>query len=203
MQPTDILAQEHRIIEQVLCCLEKLVERSLQARRLDGLAAREAVDFFRFFADRCHHGKEEKHLFPMLEAKGLPRHGGPTGVMLYEHEAGRAHVRGMDESIEAASRGNLDALQQFVSHARDYIQLLRAHIHKEDHCLFAMANQVLSDADQRSLMESFELVESEHAGEATHEKYIAIANDLADRFGVPRAQIETEEGATRWACSHV
>mgnify|MGYP000753666721 CR=1 FL=1 len=44
----------------------------------------EAVDFFRMFADRCHHAKEENHLFPAMEAKGMPREGGPTGVMLYE-----------------------------------------------------------------------------------------------------------------------
>ena len=41
----------------------------------------------------------------MMEAKGFPREGGPTGVMLHEHELGRAHVRGMDEAIELAAAG--------------------------------------------------------------------------------------------------
>ena len=44
------------------------------------------VDCVQGYVDRCHNQKEERHLFPRLEAKGMPRHGGPLGVMLQEHE---------------------------------------------------------------------------------------------------------------------
>jgi len=47
------------------------------------------VDYLHY-VDRCHNHKEELHLFPKLEAKGMPRHGGPLGVMLQEHERGAA-----------------------------------------------------------------------------------------------------------------
>ena len=72
MQPTEILIHEHRIIEQVLACLERITEKFTLAGRLDPQPARDAVAFFRNFADRCHHGKEEAHLFPAMEAAGLP-----------------------------------------------------------------------------------------------------------------------------------
>jgi hemerythrin-like domain-containing protein len=84
MRATEILTHEHRVIEQVLGCLEAMGAEARAAGRLDGAAAQDAVAFFRNFADRCHHGKEEVHLFPALEAKGFPRDGGPTGVMLDE-----------------------------------------------------------------------------------------------------------------------
>ena len=64
MKPTDLLSNEHRVIEQVLDCLEKMVARSAEHQQLEEEPARQAVDFFRNFADRCHHGKEEAHLFP-------------------------------------------------------------------------------------------------------------------------------------------
>ena len=51
-----------------------------------------AVDFIRNFADRTHHGKEEDNLFPALEQHGMPRQGGPVGVMLDEHDQGRGLV---------------------------------------------------------------------------------------------------------------
>ncbi len=70
MTPTEILSGEHRVIEQVLDCLEKMIQQSVGDGRLNGHAARQAVDFFRGFADRCHHGKEETHLFPAMESKG-------------------------------------------------------------------------------------------------------------------------------------
>ena len=73
MKPTEILSNEHRVIEQVLAALEAIVRDAKSAARLDEPSARDAVAFFRNFADRCHHGKEEVHLFPALEAKGFPR----------------------------------------------------------------------------------------------------------------------------------
>lgn len=187
MKPTEILASEHRVIEQVLDCLERMVQRAAAAGALEKQPAEEAIEFFRNFADRCHYGKEETHLFPALEAKGFPRDAGPTGVMLREHELGRAHVRAMAEAIDAAAAGDRAALDRFADHARSYIALLREHIRKEDHCLFTMADQAFSQEDQARLLGAFQKVESEEMGEGTHERYLKIAHDLADRYGVAHA----------------
>jgi hemerythrin-like domain-containing protein len=187
MKPTDILTDEHRVIEQVLECLGKIVERSESDGKLDGQSARDAVSFLRSFADRCHHAKEEDHLFPAMEARGLPREGGPTGVMIYEHEQARHRIRKMDENIEAASQGDPAALRKFTHHARAYCNLLWNHIEKEDQCLYTMANQAFTDDDQRQLLLAFQKVEAEEIGAGVHEKYVSIANGLADRFNVPRA----------------
>ncbi len=67
MSTTQVLQDEHRIIERVLDCLERLAERCRAEGRLDAGPARDAIEFFRGFADRAHHGKEENHLFPMAE----------------------------------------------------------------------------------------------------------------------------------------
>lgn len=202
MRPTDILMNEHRVIEQVLHCLERIVEESERTGRLDKASATDAVAFFRGFADRCHHGKEEAQLFPMMEARGFPRNGGPTGVMLAEHEQGRLCVRGMDAQIESASGGDAAAIARFGQHARAFIAMLRDHIRKEDECLFAMANHALSEADQQTLLEAFERVEAEEMGLGTHERFLRVADDLAARYGVPKAQLRTCEGQSGFACHH-
>ena len=199
MKPTEILSGEHRIIEQVLDCLEKMAQNCAAEGRLDKTSAEQALDFFRNFADRCHHGKEETHLFPAMEAKGFPRQGGPTGVMLDEHEQGRAHVRGMAEAIDGAAAGESEAVARFVAHAQGYVGLLREHIEKEDHCLFAMANQALTEDDQQRLLEAFENVEHEHVGLGVHEKFLTVADELADRFGVKRA---AGTGSLSCGCRH-
>ncbi len=202
MRPTDILSHEHRVIEQVLDCLEKMIHPGESDGRLPGQPARDAIAFFRMFADRCHHGKEEAHFFPAMEAKGFPRETGPTGVMFREHDQGRAHVRAMDEAVEAAAGGDAAALKQFVHHGRGYIGLLREHIEKEDHCLYSMANQAFSEEDQHALLAAFEKVESEEMGTGTHETYLAIANELADQFGVPRAEVGATAEQGGWSCGH-
>jgi hemerythrin-like domain-containing protein len=187
MKPTDILSDEHRVIEQVLACLERIAADCQAAGRLDGISAEQAVDFFRNFADRCHHGKEEAHLFPAMEAKGFPRDGGPTGVMLHEHDQGRAYVRGMAQAIVGAAAGQREAIARFVENARDYIALLAEHIQKEDHCLFAMADQAFTSDDQARLLDVFHRVEHEEMGAGAHEKYVTLADELAARWGVPVA----------------
>jgi hemerythrin-like domain-containing protein len=193
MKGTEILMDEHRVIEQVLNCLEKLADRCEAGEKLDGRSALEALEFFRNFADRCHHGKEEGHLFPLLEARGLRRQGGPTGVMLHEHEEGRGLVTAMARAVEH------DRPHEFVRHARAYVGLLREHIRKEDHCLFPMAASLLSGTDAESLGERFEHVEHAEMGEGAHERYLRLANDLADRLEVNRAQVSSSCGC---ACSH-
>jgi len=187
MKPTEILSSEHRVIEQVLDCLERIAETCLNDGRLDKTSAGQSLEFFRNFADRCHHGKEETHLFPAMEAKGFPRDGGPTGVMLYEHDQGRAFIRAMAAATESAAAGDAEAINRFVAAAQGYVALLRQHIEKEDHCLFAMADRAFTAEDQQRLLEAFERVEREHIGAGTHEKYLRAADELAKRYGVPSA----------------
>ena len=189
MKPTKILTDEHRVIEVVLDVLERITDQAKNESRLDRESAEQAVDFIRHFADECHHGKEETHLFTAMVKKGLPREGGPVGQMVHEHEQGRAFVRGMAENIAAASTGDAEALRAYSASAHGYVQLLRAHIQKEDRILFPLADRVFDETDQETLLANFAKVESEHMGEGTHDKYLRIAEALADRYGVPREKI--------------
>lgn len=164
--PTAMLRAEHEVILRALALLERL-GRALEAgKAVDPKLRAWLVDFFRTFADRCHHGKEEQHLFPLLERHGLPRAGGPVGVMLMEHEEGRALVRAIAETDGPKAA---DAV-------RRYVALLRAHIDKENGVLFPLADQILPPGEQRGLAEAFEAVEREVAGPAVHER---IMTELA------------------------
>jgi hemerythrin-like domain-containing protein len=46
-----------------------------------------------------------------------------------------------------------------------------------------MANHVLSEADQQELLAKFEGVE-ESMGEGTHERYVALVEELEAQFGL-------------------
>ncbi len=183
MQPTEVLTREHRVIEQVLGCLLKLADHAERDKRLDDEAARQAIDFLRGYADAWHHGKEEERLFPMMEARGIDPGAGPTGVMRAEHKLGRRHIGEMERSIDGAAGGQTADLQRFVDNARAYVVLLRQHIDKEDHCLFPIADRVLSDDDRRELGRQFDQAEREGGGSATTRRFLAIAESLAQRLG--------------------
>ena len=189
MQPTQILKAEHRVIETVIDCLERMTAQAQQSGKLDKVSAEQAIDFIRQFADGCHHAKEEDRLFPAMEAKGMPRQGGPIGVMLTEHEHGRAFVRGMVEHLEKASTGDSAALTHFAQNALGYAGLLRQHIQKEDQILFPMADRMMSADDESVLLTQFEQAEAE-VGEGTHERLLKIAESLAKQYGVSTEHLD-------------
>lgn len=200
MRATEILRNEHRVIEQVLDCLQALVQQADATGALDAPAARATVHFFRHFADGCHHAKEELHLFRLMEERGFEPQFGPTGVMRSEHEQGRVLLGGMESSIDGAAAGDAGALASFARHAHVYLRLLREHIRKEDHCLFPLAERSLSDHDQAALLGHFESVEHEDVGDGIHEQFLELADRLARKFGVDAIPAAQTCGAC--ACGH-
>ncbi|HEY1340204.1 MAG TPA: hemerythrin domain-containing protein [Bryobacteraceae bacterium] len=158
MHPTDILSQEHRRIEARLDALEREIAAAERGGPFRRVFFEEALDFFRDFADGLHHAKEENLLFPRMAERGVPVEGGPIGVMLSEHEQGRAYLRAVRENLDAAERGDRTALRQVFGNAAGYIGLLRAHIQKEDNILFRIARMALSPADVAELEERFAAV---------------------------------------------
>jgi hemerythrin-like domain-containing protein len=172
---SDVLKHEHRLIEKVLAVLESFAEDPA-AGSFD--AWEKTLEFIREFADRCHHLKEERILFPALESHGISTAGGPLGVMLEEHEQGRAHVGAMREALERWANGEEAAKAVMSENASAYLRLLREHIRKEDDVLFVMADEALTDAEQKKLVDEFEKHELEEMGAGIHEKYSAIAREL-------------------------
>lgn len=184
MRPTEVLSAEHRVIEQVLGSLEVLAKEAGQTQRLDRDMASKAVQFLRLFADKCHHAKEEGHLFKKLVEKGMPANVGPVGVMLAEHEMGRALIRRMDKAAADWQDGSAEILSEFIGVAREYVSLLRAHIMKEDNILFPMAAGMLSDIEQDALLEAFYKTEHVDMPAGVHEDMVAIAEVLVVRYKV-------------------
>lgn len=84
-------------MRQVLEDMSRRVKTVDQIHSVDITAI---IDFLKLFADKCHHGKEEGILFPVLEAAGIQKHDGPIGVMLVEHPAGRGYIKQMQESAD-------------------------------------------------------------------------------------------------------
>lgn len=169
--PTGMLREEHEVILRALALLEGLGQRLESGEPVDRDGLAWLREFFSTFADRCHHGKEEQHLFPALERHGVPVEGGPLGVMLHEHEEGRALLRTMAQGNNRQTAGAI----------RGYATLLRAHIEKENGVLFPLAERVLPDEEQRGLVHAFEAVEQAVGGPGLHERLLSELSRLEER----------------------
>jgi hemerythrin-like domain-containing protein len=75
-KPTEVLEREHHYIQQVVASLMLLAEELEKGEAVPAETLADTMEFLRTFADRCHHGKEEAFLFPLLDqrraAPGLP-----------------------------------------------------------------------------------------------------------------------------------
>jgi hemerythrin-like domain-containing protein len=67
-----ILMKEHRLIERVLGSLETFLDQ-LSADERNRADLKNFAEFFREFADRCHHGKEEDRLFVSMTDYGFSK----------------------------------------------------------------------------------------------------------------------------------
>ena len=176
MKATDILMEEHRVIERALASLETAANRLSAGQVIPMDFFLKAADFIKGFADGCHHKKEEGILFVAMDANGMAQDAEPISIFLEEHEEGRRLTRSMREVAERVQRGDTTALSQVIQNALDYVALLREHIQKEDHMLFPMADDVIPVGQHQQLMTEFNRIEHE---EDVHEKYLRIADELA------------------------
>jgi hemerythrin-like domain-containing protein len=178
--PVQVLKDEHRVIERVLSAME----RKLAGEPLDADFFTQAIDFLRNFADGCHHHKEEQQLFPVLKQVGVPEKDGPIACMLAEHDEGRRLIQKMVRELPAATHDHA-ALLVFRTAVIHYIELLRAHIWKEDNVLFALADRLLDPHARGHIHQSFDAFEHAHERDGEHGKYLQLAGDLyRSAFGV-------------------
>lgn len=172
------LKKEHVSIETMLRILEAVCGKLTAGQKADPEHLSQILDFFHTFADKCHHGKEEEIFFPSLEMAGIPREGGPIGVMLQEHDRLRGFMAGFSGAVGRYRAGESDAGTEIVRHAADYTTMLRQHIEKENEVLFKMAETQLSPEEEKEIMERFDRMESEKLGEGTHEKLHTLLEHL-------------------------
>jgi len=187
MKSTNILVNEHRIIEQVLNCLERMIERCRTEDRLEERPARDAIAFFFEFAESSHLAKEEAILFPLVAGTKCPQGCRPAELMARENAHGHAHLEAIAGAIEGAAAGDKDAVRRFIEHGEAYIALLLRYVENEENWLFPHANRLLDEDAERRLAGQFHEAESDKACGHTPKQYVAIANRLADHFGVSRA----------------
>jgi len=155
MTPTQVMETEHRLIETVVKALGGVAAALEKGQPADAAMLATAVEFFRVYADKLHHGKEETLFFPMLVKRGVPPQGCPIGGLNHEHEKGRELVLALAERAPAFGQGKPGSREALLETLRGIVDLYQNHIWKEDAMVFPMADKVLSPADHTELSERF------------------------------------------------
>ena len=175
MIPIGPLMREHRLIEQMVDLIKQELDRISQGNQVDTAFINAATDFFRTYADRTHHGKEEDILFRDLTDKTLtPEHHKTMQELLDEHVLARKTVSGLVAVKEDYLQGNPSSLENIIDSMKTLVNLYPAHIEKEDKHFFYPCMQYFSKQEQDKMLQEF----WEFDQKMIHEKYQRVVENL-------------------------
>jgi hypothetical protein len=177
---SDLLMIDHQTTEKVF----EAVERALSGPGAPppGLL-RDAAQYLREYVDGCHNKKEENHLFPLIEQRGIPRHGGPLAVMLSEHDQNRSLLPRFVDLVDEYVSGNPGSLGELRTVFDEYASLMKNHFWKENDILYPMARRVMSEADGQAVIDGIVATEAS-VGPDTRARYDALAERIITGGGV-------------------
>jgi hemerythrin-like domain-containing protein len=192
------MMEEHELIVRVLASLQAMAAGLDAGKDIPRQDIANFATFFREFADRCHHGKEEDRLFVKMVEAGFPREYGPIGVMLSEHDAGRAEVRGLAEVGSGSGPLKAEEKAQAIACSRQFVPLLYAHIQKENNVLYPMAQQALPPGELAALDEACAAFDREVLGPEEVARLKQLAATLTQKYPA-----RVEDVAAHSACCGV
>jgi hemerythrin-like domain-containing protein len=143
------LRREHEIILRALIVLERAGRRWVARQPVDEAVLNDVVALLRRFAEQCHHGKEENHLFPSMKAKGIAAEG-EIGRLLAAHSEEHDYLGTLSGYASGAERAAAALL---------YVRVMRQHIEAENTAIFPVADRLFTSDEQAALARSYREME--------------------------------------------
>ena len=174
MTGIELLKNEHDVILKFTAHLRKMCCGILAGNEVDCDAFLACVEFGRNYADKHHHGKEERVLFRiMLEKMGQTAEKIIKNGMLVEHDLGRFHIMELERAIaEYRETQSIEIKLDIIANAAGYAALLKRHIEKENTVVFEFALRTFSERDRKILDDETALFEAEAEVRENPEKYL-------------------------------
>ena len=178
MNGIELLVEEHKNIVLFTELLKKISCDILEGNEVDIKKLRECVDFGRNYADKHHHGKEEKILFRiMLEKLGPLADKLIRSGMNVEHDLGRYFTGELVKALDLYEKEPTTQVKlAIITNASAYADLLIRHAGKEDEVVFTFAARTLSEEDKKQVDEESELFEEAARKLGTQDKYVKWIN---------------------------
>jgi hemerythrin-like domain-containing protein len=170
-----MLIDEHKLILRAVDAIKAKVEEIEATKKVNPDLISTIVDFFRTYADRFHHGKEEGILFNELFHKQLSdADRKATNELIMDHVFARQTVTALENAKESYVAGKTEALGTLLESLRTLMEFYPKHIEKEDKHYFYPSMAYLSAQEQEDMLKKF----LEFNRSFTDKLYSQIVNSL-------------------------
>jgi len=159
---------EHRLIERMITAVTNESKRIEGGGEPDLSFLEGGIDFFRTYADRCHHGKEEDILFVKLAQKSMsPPMKQAMQRLKEEHATARSLVNELTVLTGRCRAGDEQAAKGIARTLATITRLYPDHIAREDKEFFPTAMTYLDKDEREEMLRQFD----EFDRAVIHEKY--------------------------------
>lgn len=176
MVPTNILEDEHRLIERAVHIAGIAAENLSQNGHVPIDLLRGIVTFMQRYVRDYHQKREEVVLFELLEQKGVSERGCPLAPLTNEHQKIQAALIELSDAVTAYETSALGT-ERIVQSLTTLTEIYPHHLWIEDFLLFPMTNKLLNADEQAFLERKLSQADSGHAP-ATREEMIRAIEDL-------------------------
>jgi len=156
---TQILREEHRLIESTILAFTSIIRDLAAGTPLDRHRVWEIAQSFKTYVQRCHHSKED-FLLSMVRARGGSSTEYPFRTFYEEHH----HIQSLLSDLAKGSHEYLEAFpgapESLVHSLRNVVDFYPGHMWKAEHLLFPLADELLSETDQGVLIQQFDWIDS-------------------------------------------
>lgn len=183
MNSIEIMVQEHVYIKRMIKVIRKACLDIFHGGEVDYNDFVTIIDFIRSYADKHHHGKEEKILFDEMTKKlGTVAEKLITHGMLVEHDLGRLYISDAEAALEKIKAGEEESKLDLVSNMMGYGYLLTRHIDKEDGVVYTFGEKNLSKESKEKVNLDSEKFEKEATEKGTQKYYIDFLESLEEKY---------------------
>lgn len=173
--PFDILVNEHMLIMQAVDAIKKRISVIEASQTVDPRGIRVMVDFFRVYADRFHHGKEEGILFRALYQKKMKESDNKVMKdLMQEHAFTRKAVTSLEKASQSYAPGNKEVLKEILEILSTLSIFYPMHIKKEDKHFFYPCMEYISIDGREQMISEFQQFNSNF----TDNRYAQVLKSL-------------------------
>ena len=151
-----VLDSEHRSIRAVLDAMGHFADQGLAGGAVpEPRVFRAMLVYIDVFAERVHHPKEERALFPLL------RYRSKDAVAVLDrlesdHARGAGDVHGLEQAFIRWEESGRDYFRPFALETARFVSFYREHLSTEEKKLLPLAERYLTEEDWRRVDASFE-----------------------------------------------
>ncbi|MFW6158277.1 MAG: hemerythrin domain-containing protein [Planctomycetota bacterium] len=154
MEPVGPLMIEHRLIERMVPVMNRERDRLADGGEPDPGLIDVIADFFRTYADRTHHGKEEDILFDALGDKPISdEHQSTMEDLLADHVHGRDCIKRLLAAKDDAVGGSSEAVHTMTGVLDELIELYPRHIETEDKHFFIPCLDYFTEDERQEMLD--------------------------------------------------